>query len=120
MLAIPYVCAEFRDRAGNQLFRITPPMLRNFTEIPETVKQDPLFAMLVQDGSIQIPETAAQKKLLEKEPMLGMMADGRNAVKSEKPAKESKPKAESKAESKAETKADEKPAGTKPAEPENQ
>ena len=99
MLIIPYVCADFRDKSGNTIFRITPDMIRTMQEVPEAIKQDLLFDMLVADGSIKTPETAAQRKLLEQEPMLGMTASG----KAEKPAKPAK----------AETKADEKPAETK-------
>ena len=136
MLIIPYVCADFRDKSGNTIFRITPDMIRTMQEVPEAIKQDLLFDMLVVDGSIKTPETAAQRKLLEQEPMLGMTADGRSAVnasgvheggaevsrneravrgtvatieaaeKSVKAEKPAKP-------AKAETKADEKPAETK-------
>ena len=80
MMIIPYVCADFRDKSGNTIFRITPDMIRTMQEVPEAIKQDLLFDMLVADGSIKTPETAAQRKLLEQEPMLGMTADGRSAV----------------------------------------
>ncbi len=105
MLIIPYVCAEFRDRSGNRIFRITADMLRNLQKVPDAIEQDLLFDLLVADGSIKVPETAAQRKLLEQEPMLGMNADGRsaaretvpeNAVKAEKPVKGTKTKAEGK------------------------
>ena len=79
MLIIPYVCAEFRDPAGNRIFRITPDMLRSMTEVPDSIRQDRLFDLLVADGSIKTPETAAQRKLLEQEPMLGMEASGKEA-----------------------------------------
>jgi len=102
MLIIPYVCAEFRDKAGNTLFRIRPEMLRSMQEVPDAIEQDHLFDLLVADGSIKTPESVAQKKLLEQDPMLEMNADGKSA----KPAKAAK----------AETKAEEKPAETaKPA-----
>ena len=110
MLIIPYVCADFRDKKGNPIFRITADMLRTMQDVPEAIKQDLLFDMLVQDGSIKTPETVAQRKLLEQDPMIGMNADGRSAEKAEKPMKET--------EAKAETKAEEKPAGAKPAEAE--
>lgn len=108
MLIIPYVCADFHDKAGNRIFRITADMLRTMQDVPEAIRQDLLFDMLVADGSIKTPETAAQRKLLEQEPMLGMTADGKaeKAEKAEKPAKPAK----------TETKTEEKPAETKPAE----
>ena len=80
MLIIPYVCADFRDKNGNPIFRITADMLRTMQDVPEAIKQDILFDMLVRDGSIKTPETVAQRKLLEQDPMIGMNADGRSAV----------------------------------------
>ena len=110
MLIIPYVCAEFRDKGGNPIFRITADMLRTIQTVPDAIKQDLLFDMLVKDGSIKTPETEAQRKLLEQDPMIGMTAEG----KSEKPEKPAKPaKSETKAENKTEDKGEEKPTETK-------
>ena len=107
MLIIPYVCADFRDKKGNPIFRITADMLRTMQDVPEAIKQDLLFDMLVQDGSIKTPETVAQRKLLEQDPMIGMNAEG----KAEKPAKPAK--TETKAEGKTEAKVEEKSTGAK-------
>ncbi len=99
MLLIPYVCAEFRDRSGNPVYRITPEMRGCLTEAPEAIKQDLLFDMLVADGSIKVPESESQKRVLEADPMAGVNAEGRSAVmNTEKPAKSAKtePKAEEK------------------------
>lgn len=106
MLIIPYVCAEFHDRAGTVIHRITPAMRGTIVEAPEAIRQDVLFSMLVKDGSIKTPETPAQKKTLEKDPMAGVTAEGRSAViaggdKTAKPAKVTK----------TENKVDGKPAG---------
>ena len=95
MLIVPYVCAEFRDKAGNPIFRITADMLRGMQEVPDAIKQDLLFDLLVADGSIKTPETAAQKKLLEQDPMIGMQADGKE-IKPDKVAREGKTRAEDK------------------------
>ncbi len=102
MLIIPYVCADFHDKAGNRIFRITADMLRGMQDVPEAIRQDMLFDFLVADGSIKTPENAAQRKLLEQEPMLGMSADGKEIKpeKAEKPEKETKGKAETKVEEK--------------------
>ena len=94
MLIIPYVCAEFRDVSGNPIFRITPAMRGTMITVPEAIKQDILFDMLVADGSIKVPETAAQKKTLEQDPMVGVTAEGKSeqpkAAGNEKPAKAQK------------------------------
>ena len=89
MLIIPYVCADFRDKKGNPIFRITADMLRTIQTVPDAIKQDLLFDMLVADGSIKTPETVAQRKLLEQDPAAGTDATGKKTVKTkadEKPA----------------------------------
>ena len=110
MLIIPYVCADFLDKKGNPIFRITADMLRTIQTVPDAIKQDLLFDMLVADGSIKTPETVAQRKLLEQDPMIGMNADGKEA-KAEKTAKPAK--TEAKAEGKTEAKVEEKSTGAK-------
>ena len=105
MLIIPYVCAEFRDVSGNPIFRITPAMRGTMITVPEAIKQDILFDMLVADGSIKVPETAAQKKVLEQDPMVGVTAEGKSET--GKPAKTGKT-------ARKETKADDKPGEPEP------
>jgi len=85
MLILSRVCADFYDRRRNLLFRITPHDLGLFVDAPESVKQDPLFQMLVDDGSIKFPEDARSTRTLENDPMAGADASG-------KALKESKPK----------------------------
>ena len=105
MLIIPYVCAEFRDKTGNVLYRITPEMRGVMQEAPDNIWQDILFDMLVADGSIKVPETAAQKKTLEQDPMVGVTAEGKSET--GKPAKTGKT-------ARKETKADDKPGEPEP------
>ncbi len=109
MLIIPYVCAEFRDVSGNPIFRITPAMRGTMITVPEAIRQDILFDMLVADGSIKVPETAAQKKTLEQDPIVGVTAEGKSET--GKPAKNGKT-------AKKDSGADEKAAGAETAEPE--
>ena len=78
MLIIPYVCAEFHDRSGTVIHRITPAMRGTMVEAPEAIRQDILFNLLVKDGSIKTPETPGQKKVLEKDPMVGVTAEGKS------------------------------------------
>ncbi len=101
MLIIPYVCAEFHDKAGSVLYRITPAMRGRIEEAPESIKQDILFNMLVADGSIKVPQNESQKKVLEQDPLVGVTAEGKSET--GKPAKAGKA-------TKADAK-DEKPAG---------
>ena len=92
MLILARVCADFYDKNRNLLHRITPRDLNLFREVPESIQQDPLFQMLVDDGSIKFPADAAKDKALEQDPFAGTTPDGREI----KPKVETKPKAESK------------------------
>ena len=61
------VCAEFRDREGTVIFRIDEEMRRGIIhDVPETVKEDRLFQMLVKDGSIDV--FGSEKKAPENQP----------------------------------------------------
>ena len=77
MLILARVCADFYDRKRNLLHRITPRDLNLFREVPESIQQDPLFQMLVDDGSIKFPADAAKDKALEQDPFAGTTPDGR-------------------------------------------
>ena len=68
MLLLSRVCAEFRDRAGAVLFTVTPQMRLTFQEAPESIRQDPLFDMLLRDHSIEVAEEPARRKQLENDP----------------------------------------------------
>ena len=88
MKILSRVCAEFRNRKGDVIYRIRPAdRLRYIDDAPEEIREDLLFRMLVGDGSIEVVETAAQKKALEQDPTAGTLADGRKAskVKAEEP-----------------------------------
>ena len=125
MLILARVCADFYDRNRNLLHRILPVHLGTFHEAPDSIRQDPLFQMLVDDGSIKFPADATKDKALEQDPFAGTTPDGRekkpkvmNTPEAEtKPKANTKPKAAAKApvktEAKAEEKAVEKPTETK-------
>ena len=109
MRIIPYVCAEFHDRNRMLLCRIRPSDLRVLRDIPDAVKQDPLFDLLVGDGSIKVIYTSAEERAAEANPGAGIGPDGKNIPGLTDPAPEAAPAApapkESKARAKAETKA---------------
>jgi len=85
---------QFYDSRRNLLFRITPHDLGLFVDAPESVKENPLFRMLVDDGSIKFPEDARSVRTLENDPMAGATADGKE-IKETKPRNASKPKSSS-------------------------
>ena len=47
---------------------IRPADLRMVCDVPEAITQDPLYGMLVADGSIRAPETREALKQLENDP----------------------------------------------------
>ena len=118
MLILARVCADFYDRNRNLLHRILPVHLGTFHEAPDSIRQDPLFQMLVDDGSIKYPADAAKDRALEQDPFAGTTPDGREIrpkveTKPEAETKlkaETKPKTTAKAPVKTEAKAEDKPA----------
>ena len=71
---IPCVCAEFHDAKGNILHSIRPADLRLVQDAPESIRQDPLYGMLLREGSIRVPESKEELKLLENEPTVKAQA----------------------------------------------
>ena len=118
MMIIPYVCADFYDRNRNLIHRITPADLGKFNYPPESIKEDPLYQMLVDDGSIRTPEEKSEQRALENDPYAGITAEGKQEKpKAEKPKAETKTKTNAKAsvqtEAKVENKTADNPAETK-------
>ena len=109
MLILSRVCADFYDQNRNLLHKITQADLGLFHDAPESIKQDPLFQMLVNDGSIKFPEDALTNRALENDPMAGSDASGKE-IKARTTRSKSEPKSEPKAETKSETKTDPAPA----------
>ena len=72
MLLLSRVCAEFRDRTGAVLFAVTPETRLTFQEAPESIRQDPLFGMLLGDHSIEVTEDKNKKKALEYDPVVSL------------------------------------------------
>ena len=79
MLIISRVCAEFKNKAGETVYRVKPGDLGLIREAPEAIREDVLFGLLVADGSLEAVESVSRKKVLENDPMLGTDAEGKNA-----------------------------------------
>ena len=78
MKILSRVCAEFKDKKGNVIYRIGPAdRLVYKDDAPDAIKDDLLFGALVAEGSIDVVETAAGKKAAEQDPTAGALADGR-------------------------------------------
>ena len=87
MLVVPFACAEFHDKSGNVIHRIHAHELRNITEVPDAIVQDPLYALMVEEGSLKAPESRLDLRALENDPDAKL-------TKPEKPAKAKAAKAE--------------------------
>ena len=86
MLLLSRVCAEFRDQDGAVLFTVIPQTRLIFQEAPESIRQDPLFGMLLEDRSIEVAESGTRRKQLENDPE----SAGEAGVPAKKPAAEKK------------------------------
>ena len=77
MLILSRVCAEFRDRTGAVIHRVTPETRLSFREAPDAIREDPLFRMLVEEGSLEASVTPLRRKELEADPLAETDAAGR-------------------------------------------
>ncbi len=70
---------EFRDLHNHPLFEVKPAMLNTFQEAPDTIRQDPLFHLLISDGSLEAVVPEERRKELEKDPLKDIAPDGKKA-----------------------------------------
>ena len=78
MYILSRVCADFHDRRGNLVHRIGRADLLKFHEVPDAIREDLLFRMLLNDGSIELPpKSEAELKRIENDPTAGTDASGR-------------------------------------------
>ena len=79
MLILSRVCAEFHDAKGTPLFSVTPSIREIFVEAPDAIREDPLFRMLVSDGSLEAAVPEERKRILENDPSADHDASGKAA-----------------------------------------
>ncbi len=77
MLILSRVCAEFHDARGNTLLSVRPENLLSFLEAPEEIRADPLFNLMLRDGSMEAVRSVQQQRALEADPKAGTNAEGR-------------------------------------------
>jgi len=78
MRILSRVCADFYDVNNNLIHRFTRRDLGVYNDVPDAIRQDPLFQMLVDDGSILLADTPIKQKTIENDPYAGATADGRS------------------------------------------
>ncbi len=77
MLIMSRVCADFYDKRRNLIFSITPATRLTFLEAPAAIQEDPLFKLLIAEGSLEANLTPAVRKELELDPLQGADASGK-------------------------------------------
>ena len=85
MLILSRVCADFHNKKGELIHRVTPLNRLTFHEAPDAIREDPLFRMLVEERSLEAALTPAEKKQLEADPLQGADAAGRKRAPARKP-----------------------------------
>ena len=95
MLILSRVCAVFHDKSGQPIFNIHPENLLSFLTAPDTIREDPLFAMMMADGSLEAVQSVSRQRELENDPAAGVTAEGKKAAPESQPA--SAPASESRA-----------------------
>ncbi len=80
MLILSHVCVDFHDAAYNTIFRITPSQLNTLIEAPDAIRKDPLFDLMVAEGSLRANLSLSDRRQLENDPTVGVSADGKEAV----------------------------------------
>ena len=77
MLICSRVCAEFHDRNGVVVFRVDSGNRLKLVEAPDTIKQDPIYQLLLDEGSMEAVVSIGQRKRLENEPNAGADPSGK-------------------------------------------
>ena len=86
MFILSRVCAEKKKKKGEVIHRVTPADRLGFHEAPDAIQEDPLFSMLVSEGSLEASVTPVRQKQLEADPLEGSDPAGRRRALPKKPA----------------------------------
>lgn len=80
MRIVSRVAAGFYRPDRTKIFEVRSNDLLVMLDAPEEIRRDPLFDMMVKEGSLQIVTTEAIQKLLEADPVQGTNAEGRRDI----------------------------------------
>ena len=84
VLILSRVCADFHDRSGRRLFAVTPANRLTFVEAPDSIREDPLFDLLVREGSLEANLTPAERASVESDPLKNTDAAGKKTVRKDR------------------------------------
>ena len=77
MRIVSRVAAAFYRRDHTPIFEVNARDLLVILDAPDELKSDPLFGMLVKEGSLQVINSEETQKLVELDPKQGTNAEGR-------------------------------------------
>lgn len=93
MRIVSRVAAAFCRPDRSIIFEVRPADILVILDAPEEIRSDPLFPLLVNEGSLQVITGAAVQKELESDPVQGTGPDGRAPAPEAKPKPDSTPRA---------------------------
>ena len=76
MLILSRACAIFHDAQGKPIFTVHPQDRFVCRDAPDAIRQDPLFSLMMADGSLEAVQSVRQKRKLEADPVAGASAEG--------------------------------------------
>ena len=94
MRLVSRVAAAFYRRDHTLIYEIRARDLLVILDAPDEIRVDPLFDLLVKEGSLQVVSSSEAQKMLEIDPKQGTNAEGRKITVPD-PESESAPAAES-------------------------
>ena len=94
MFILSRVCADFRNKKGEVIHRVTPADRLGFHEAPDAIQEDPLFSMMLNDGSLEAVRSVSDQRKLESDPLAGITPEGKKAAKTRVKASEAQPEPE--------------------------
>lgn len=77
MRIVSRVAAAFYRRDRTPIFEVSSRDLLVILDAPEEIRSDPLFDLLVREGSLQVITSDEVRKVLESDPVQGANAEGR-------------------------------------------
>lgn len=80
---ISYVAVDFwNSKTGEMIFRIPKEQRGLIIKAPEAIQVDPMYGMLIEDGSIRVVDKK-EAKALENDPMKDVNAEGKSFIAAE-------------------------------------
>ncbi|MCR5297520.1 MAG: hypothetical protein K6E17_08920 [Clostridiales bacterium] len=78
MTIVSHVCVEFHNAKGEPIFAVTPSTVNTLiTDVPDEICSDPLYQMMINDGSLSAGISKEKARQLENDPTLGIDASGK-------------------------------------------